>query len=66
MNSKSLHSAINKKKAELAKLVAQKKSLQDQEVYRKSCELDLLVVDYMRLQGKKNSITKEAAPAINW
>ncbi|NLL19037.1 MAG: aspartyl-phosphate phosphatase Spo0E family protein [Clostridia bacterium] len=65
MNSKSLHSVINKKKAELAKLVAQKKSLQDQEVYLKSCELDLLVVDYMRLQGKKNPITKMSVPVIN-
>jgi hypothetical protein len=65
MNSKSLHSVINKKKAELAKLVAQKKSLLDQEVYRKSCELDLLVVDYMKTQGKKNSITKMSVPVIN-
>ena len=58
MNSESLHSAIILKKAELAKLVAQKKSLQDQEVYQKSCELDLLVVAYMKLQGKKNAVAK--------
>lgn len=65
MGCNSLHSAINKKKAELAKLVAQKKSLQDQEVYRKSCELDVLVVDYMKLQGKKNSMSKMSALVIN-
>lgn len=54
MNSKSLHAIIKEKKKELNRLVAQKQSLQDQEVYRKSCELDTLVVAYMRLHNKKN------------
>lgn len=58
MDSKSLHSAITVKKAELARLVAQKESLQDQEVYRKSCELDTLVVAYMKLQSKKKPVAK--------
>lgn len=48
-----LHSVIDKKKAELNRLVAQRESLQDQEVYQKSCELDQLVVAYMKLQVKK-------------
>lgn len=39
---------INKKKKELEHLVAKKKSIQDEEVYRKSVELDDLIVKVMR------------------
>lgn len=55
MNSKSLQTMIKRKKIELNRLVAQKQSLQDEEVYQKSCELDILVVDYMRAYSKKNA-----------
>lgn len=55
---------IRKKKAELNRLVAQRESLQDQEVYQKSCELDQLVVAYMKLQIKKNSRPKTVKTAI--
>ncbi|HHW06829.1 MAG TPA: aspartyl-phosphate phosphatase Spo0E family protein [Clostridia bacterium] len=55
MNRRSLYAVISKKKAELDRLVTQRESLQDQEVYQKSCELDQLVVAYMKLQVKKNS-----------
>ncbi|KKM09320.1 hypothetical protein SY88_19320 [Clostridiales bacterium PH28_bin88] len=43
--------AIKAKQRELARLVKIKRSLQDEEVYRKSCELDKLVVAYMRKQS---------------
>jgi len=36
------------KKKELNLLVEEKKSLLDEEVYKKSCELDMLVVQAMR------------------
>lgn len=64
MNIGGLHSVIDQKKAELNRLVAQRESLQDQEVYQKSCELDQLVVAYMKLQAKKNSCPGVVKTAI--
>jgi len=43
-----LSQEISKKKRELENLVALKKSIQDEEVYQKSVELDNLVVEAMR------------------
>lgn len=43
-----LSKEISKKKRELEYLVALKKSIQDEEVYQKSVELDSLVVEVMR------------------
>lgn len=43
-----LSQEISKKKRELEYLVAIKKSIQDEEVYQKSVELDDLVVEIMR------------------
>ncbi|MHB1419347.1 MAG: Spo0E family sporulation regulatory protein-aspartic acid phosphatase [Bacillota bacterium] len=40
---------IINKQVELDELVKRKQSLQDREVYAKSCELDKLVVEYMRI-----------------
>ncbi|MBZ4687850.1 MAG: Spo0E like sporulation regulatory protein [Clostridia bacterium] len=51
MKNKDIEKVINKKKKELRDLVYIKNSLQDKEVYRKSCELDELVVKYMRATG---------------
>jgi hypothetical protein len=42
---------INIKKNELKNLTCIKNSLLDEEVYKKSCELDKLVVKYMRKCG---------------
>lgn len=42
-----LSKEISKKKRELNCLVAQKKSIQDEEVYKKSVELDALIVEMM-------------------
>lgn len=39
---------INKEKRELENLVSKKNNIQDEEVYRKSVELDDLVVKVMR------------------
>ncbi|HHY60576.1 MAG TPA: aspartyl-phosphate phosphatase Spo0E family protein [Clostridia bacterium] len=64
MNRRSLSSMIRKKKAELNRLVAQRESLQDREVYEKSCELDQLVVAYMKLQVKKNPRPKVVRTAV--
>lgn len=44
---------IDQKKIELNQLVSLKQTLQDEEVCRKSCELDVLVVEYMRKYGKR-------------
>ncbi|MFA5537025.1 MAG: aspartyl-phosphate phosphatase Spo0E family protein [Bacillota bacterium] len=44
---------IEQKKAELNRLVDLKQTLLDEEVCKKSCELDVLVVEYMRGYGKK-------------
>lgn len=43
-----LNREISKKKKELETLVAKKKDIQDEEVYRKSVELDNLIVEVMR------------------
>lgn len=43
-----LSEEIRKKMKELECLVAEKKNIQDEEVYRKSVELDYLVVEAMR------------------
>jgi len=64
VNRRSLSSMIRKKKAELNRLVAQRESLQDREVYEKSCELDQLVVAYMKLQVKKNPRPKVVRTAV--
>ncbi|GAW91644.1 aspartyl-phosphate phosphatase Spo0E family protein [Calderihabitans maritimus] len=45
-----LNEVIRKKQGELYQLVEQKESLTDREVYDKSCELDRLVVEYMKMQ----------------
>jgi hypothetical protein len=45
---------ISKKKRELEYLVALKKSIQDEEVYRKSVELDSLIVQVMRRTSSQN------------
>ena len=39
---------ISKKKRELEALVEKKRNIQDDEVYRKSVELDYLIVEMMR------------------
>ncbi len=44
-----LESEIETKKKELDLLVKRKKNLLDKEVYKKSCELDKLVVQAMKL-----------------
>ncbi len=44
---------IELKKAELNHLVNSKQTLLDEEVCKKSCELDVLVVEYMRGYGKE-------------
>jgi hypothetical protein len=49
---KGLLTIINRKKRELNLLVLAKKNLQDPEVYRKSCELDVYIVKYMKWQNK--------------
>ncbi len=46
-----LQKTIERKKQELARLVKKKRSLQDNEVYKKSCELDRLVVKAMQSKG---------------
>lgn len=43
-----LSEEISKKKRELEYLVAQKRNIQDEEIYQKSLELDDLVVKVMR------------------
>jgi hypothetical protein len=43
-----LLAVINHKKRELNRLVIAKMNIQDPEVYRKSCELDVFIVNYMR------------------
>ncbi|HHX50202.1 MAG TPA: aspartyl-phosphate phosphatase Spo0E family protein [Clostridia bacterium] len=53
MDVRALKRIINKKKRELGQLVAKKQSFLDQEVYSKSCELDSLVVEYMKLKLNK-------------
>ena len=50
MKAGDLKRIIDKKKRELVQLVAKKQSFLDQEVYAKSCELDSLVVRYMKLK----------------
>jgi len=47
-----LSQEINQKKKELELLVSQKKTIKDTEVYQKSVELDRLVVQYMRKNGR--------------
>lgn len=61
MKLQSLHTVINHKKKELAQLVVQKRCLQDQEVYLKSCELDLLVVACMKMQEQERFKKIEAS-----
>ncbi len=48
MDRKMLFKEIVEKKKELNILVRRKQSLHDREVYQKSCELDELVVLYMK------------------
>ncbi len=48
MGNRDLSREISQKKEELRYLVAKKKNIQDKEVYKKSVELDYLVVEFMR------------------
>lgn len=52
MPARRLLALIDQKKVELDQLVALKQTLQDEEVCKKSCELDVLVVEYMKKYSK--------------